>query len=74
MSDYTTIRITKKLKEDLNRLKISERDTYQQVIENLVEDTLELSEQAKKDIAEALDDIKNGRVYTQEEIEKEFGV
>ena len=74
MSDYTTIRITKKLKQELDRLKVSARETYNQIIEDLVEDTYELSEQTKKELEEGLKDIKNGRVYTQEEIEKEFGV
>ena len=53
---------------------MSARETYNQIIEDLVEDTYELSEQTKKELEEALKDIKNGRVYTQEEIEKEFGV
>ncbi len=74
MSDYTTIRITKKLKQELDRLKVSSRETYNQIIEDLVEDTYELSEQTKKELEEALKDIKNGRVHTQEEIEKEFGI
>ena len=74
MSNYTTIRITKKLKRDLDKLKVSKRDTYNQVIENLVEDTYELSDQAKKDLAEALDDIKNGRIVSHEQVKKELGL
>ena len=74
MSDFTTIQVSKKVKKELDKLKFSKRDTYNQVIEELIEDTLELSDQAKKDIKEALEDIKKGRVYTQEEIEKEFGI
>ena len=74
MSDYTTIRITKKLKKDLDNLKMSERDTYNQVIENLIEDMYELSDQAKKDLAEALEDVKNGRTVTHEQLKKELGL
>ena len=72
MGEFTTIQITKKLKKDLDLLKISKRDTYNQVIEDLVEDTLELSGRALKDIQEALEDVKHGRVFTHDEVKKEL--
>ena len=74
MGEFTTIQITKKLKKDLDLLKISKRDTYNQVIEDLVEDTLELSGRALKDIQEALEDVKHGRVFTHDEVKKELGI
>jgi len=37
-------------------------------------DTMELLEQAKKDLKEALIDIKVGKIYSLEEVEKELGL
>ena len=74
MGEFTTIQITKKLKEKLDQLKVSKRDTYNQVIEDLVEDTFELSDKALKDLTEALEDVKHGRVVSHEEIKKELGI
>ena len=68
----TTIQISKELKQELDQRKISNRETYEEVIWDLVEDTLELSEQTKKDLKEAMEDVKAGRVYTMEEIKKRY--
>ncbi|MHA1453001.1 MAG: DUF7557 family protein [Promethearchaeota archaeon] len=74
MGEFTTIQIKKKLKKKLDQLKVSKRDTYNQVIEDLVEDTFELSEQAKNDLQEAVEDVKQGRVISHEDVKKELGI
>lgn len=70
----TTIQISQELKQELDKRKISTRETYEEIIWDLVEDTKELSEQAKKDLKEALKDIKSGKIYSLEEVEKELGI
>jgi len=70
MSDMTTIQVSKKIKEMLEKLKISSRDSYNDVIEQLIEDSLELSEEATKDIEAALEDVKQGRVISHEEVKR----
>jgi predicted transcriptional regulator len=68
------IQISQDLKKELDQRKFSKNDTYEEVIWDLVEDTMELSEETKKNIKEALEDVKAGRIYTLEEVKKEFGL
>jgi len=66
----TTIQISKELQTNLKKRKLYEKESYEEVIWDLLEDTMELSEQTKRDIAEAEADIKAGRVHTLEEVKK----
>lgn len=68
----TTIQISDKLHELLSKRKLYDKETYEEVIWDLVEDTMELSEQTLKNISEAEEDIKYGKIYTHEEIKKEL--
>ena len=70
----TTIQISEELQEKLAKKKMFDRETYEEVIWDLLEDTMELSEETKRDIEEARKDIKAGRVYTHEQIKKELGL
>ena len=73
----TTIQLDEKIKEKLDQMKVHPRETYGKVIERLVENEIEeeeLSPQAIKDIEEALDDIKKGRVYSHEEVKRKLGL
>ncbi len=81
MSETTTIQISVKLKKELTSFKDYNRETYADVIEKLIsiakedgETNLELSKETLKDIAEARDDIKKGRVYSSKQIKKELGL
>jgi len=66
----TTIQISKELQTNLKKRKLYEKESYEEVIWDLLEDTMELSEQTKRDIAEAEADIKAGRVHMLEEVKK----
>lgn len=70
----TTIQISDELKNLLSKRKLYNKETYEDVIWDLVEDTMELSEQALKNIKEAEEDLKHGRFYTHDEIKKELGL
>lgn len=74
MGEFTTIQITKKVKQYLDQLKVSKRDTYNQIIEDLIEDTLGLSDQALQDIQEALEDVKKGQLISHDEVKKQLGI
>lgn len=71
---YTTIQISNELKKLLEKMKLYERETYDSVIERLVEDELELSEETKKEIETALKEVKAGRYVTHEEAKKKLGI
>ena len=70
----TTIQVSKELRNILVERKLHDRDTFEEVIFDLIEDTMELSEQTKRDIAEAEADIKAGKVYTHKQVKKELGL
>ena len=70
----TTIQISEELQSKLSKRKMFDRETYEEIIWDLLEDTMELNEETKKDIAEAREDIKKGRVYTLDQVRKEAGL
>jgi predicted CopG family antitoxin len=55
-----TIQIADELIEKLNKMRINDEDTYEDIIWDLVEDSLELSEETKRNIEEARRDIEKG--------------
>ncbi len=70
----TTIQISDNVKLVLDRMKMIERETYNEVIERMIEDDLELNEKTKIEIEEARKRIKAGKFITQEEAKKKFGL
>ena len=48
----TTIQISEELKKVLSKKKLSERETYENIIWSLLEDNMELNEQTKKELEE----------------------
>lgn len=69
----TTIQVSVELKKFLDKLKLFERETYSDVIERLIEDEMEISEETKKEIEISLKQIKEGKYKTHEEVGKELG-
>lgn len=70
----TTIQVSEKLMETLKKRKQYDKESYEEVIWDLVEDTMELNEETKKRIEQAREDIKKGRFYTHEQVKKELGL
>jgi len=73
MEKVTSIQLTSETKRKLDKLKLSKRETYNDVVENLIEDSLELNEKTIKDLEEALEEVKKGKVHSMDEIKKEMG-
>lgn len=69
----TTIQISKDLRKELQNRKFSSKESYEDVIWDLLEDTMELSEETKRDIAEARKEIKQGKTKTLAQVKKELG-
>lgn len=65
----TTIQISKDLLEELKSRKMYDKESYEDVIRDLLEDTLELSEQTLANIRKSEEDVKAGRVKTLAEVE-----
>jgi predicted transcriptional regulator len=66
----TTIQISDNVKNKLDRMKMMERETYNEVIERMIEDDLELNEKTKAEIEEA----RKGKSISHEEVKKRFGL
>lgn len=73
----TTIQLQAEVKEHLDLLKKHPRESYNDVIKRLVDSRIDaepLSEEVIEGIEEALEDIRKGRLHTEDEIRKEFDV
>jgi predicted transcriptional regulator len=70
----TTIKISSDVKSMLDKFKMHERETYNDIIEVMIEDHLELNEKTKKEIEEARKRISKGEFYSQEDVERMFGL
>ena len=68
----TTIQISQGLQKELMERKISDSETYEEVIWDLIEDIMEISEETRKEIDEARREIKEGKFYTLEQVKKEL--
>lgn len=68
----TTIQISEMLQKELSDRKISENETYEEVIWDIMEDVMEISEETKKEITEARNEIKEGKTYTLGQVKKEL--
>ncbi len=68
----TTIQVSKNLLETLKKRKLSKKESYEEVIWDLIEDTMELSEETKKEIVEARTEARAGKVHKWEDIKKEL--
>jgi predicted transcriptional regulator len=69
----TTIQVSDSVKKHLESFRLFERETYNDIIERLIEDSMELNEQTKKDIETARKEIKSGKVTKHEDLKKELG-
>ena len=70
----TSIQISEKLQRELVKRKLFDKETYEDVIWDLIESVRELSEETKREIAEARKEIKKGRVHTLADVKKELGL
>ena len=68
----TTIQVSNELVEVLKKRKMYDNEKYEDVIWDLLEDTMELSEETKRHIKQAEKDIREGRTITLEQLEKEL--
>jgi len=70
----TTIQISRELLEKLQQMKIHNKESYEDLIWDLIEDRMEFSEETKKNIAQSEKEIKEGKTTSIEEIKKKLGI
>lgn len=59
---------------ELNKMKLFSRETYEEVIWNIIEDTKELSEETRRDIAIARKQIAKGESITLSNLKKKYNL
>jgi predicted transcriptional regulator len=75
--EQSTIKLSKKIKNDLKKQMNHPKETYEAVIARLLKITQEdeaLSKTTIKNIEEGIADIKAGRTYTSEQVKKKLGL
>ncbi len=74
--EQSTIKLSKKLKNNLREQMNHPGETYEAVITRLLKITQDdvLSKEVIKNIEEGVADIKAGRVYTSEQVKKRLGL
>ncbi len=69
----TTIQVSNELAQELRSMKMFEKETYEELIWDLIEDRKVLSEETLKEIELARKQIAEGKSYTHEQVKKELG-
>lgn len=74
--EKTTIQINQLTLERLRNLRKFERQSYDEVLNSLIDDIEEerLSEEEIIEIKQGLEDIRKGRVYSIESVAKDLGI
>jgi len=75
--EQSTIKLSKKLKNDLRKQMNHPNETYEAVIARLLKITQEddvLSDEVIRNIEEGVADIKAGRVYTSDQVKRKLGL
>ena len=73
----TTVQVSKELLEKLKLMKIHNKESYEDIIWDLIEDRMEFSEETKKNIKEYEKDIKEenwNKFKSLKDVKKEIGV
>jgi predicted transcriptional regulator len=70
----TSIQISKGLQKELVRRKLHDNETYEEVIWDLLEDSMEINEETKKALEESVAAANAGKIYTHAEVKKELGL
>jgi len=70
----TTIQVSEELLDELKIRKISDKESYEEIIWDLIEDAMELSDETKREIEKARKEIKEGKFYTHAQAKKALGL
>lgn len=70
----TTIQLSSELLNRLKMMKLHEKESYEDLIWDLIEDRMEFSEETKQNIAQSERDIKEGRTISLEDLKKKMGM
>ena len=70
----TTISVSQELLQELKSRKMYDKESYEEVIWDVLEDSMGLSEETKKRIKIAEKDLEAGRIYSLDNVKKDLGL
>ena len=70
----TTIQASRELLDKLRMMKIHEKESYEDLIWDLIEDRMEFSESTKKNIAQSEKEIREGKVHKWGDVKRELNI
>ncbi|MCK4443169.1 MAG: hypothetical protein KAW09_01400 [Thermoplasmata archaeon] len=70
----TSIQVSEDLQKELVKRKFHDKETYEEVIWDMIEDSQEVNDQTKKELAQARAEIEAGKFRTMAEVKKELGL
>jgi len=70
----TTIQISERLLKELKHKKIYDKESYEEIIWDLLEDSMELSEETKKHIEQSRREIEQGKTTSLADVKKKLGL
>ena len=70
----TTIQISKDLLNALKNRKMYSKESYEDIIWDLIEDTMELSEETKRRIEQSKKEIERGETVPFSEVKRKLGL
>lgn len=70
----TTIQVSEELLARLKKMKLHEKESYEDIILDLIEDRLELSDEAKREIAQARKEVREGKTVSIEEVKRKLSI
>jgi hypothetical protein len=70
----TTIQVSEDLVEFLKTRKMYSKESYEDLIWGLIEDTMELSEETKRRINQSKKEIERGETVSLTEVKKKLGI
>ncbi len=69
----TTIQLKETTKDKLDKMKLYRQETYNDVLERLIEDVSDLNLKAREELESAIKDIESGKWMSLEKLAKELG-
>lgn len=70
----TTIQVSDDTRATLEKMKLYEKESYNEIIERMLEDQKELNQKTKQEIEEARKRVKGGKFVTMDSVAKRYGV
>jgi predicted CopG family antitoxin len=70
----TTIQVSNKLLEKLKEMKLHDKESYEEIIWDLIEDSAELSEETKRKLAISEQEIISGKTVSLAEVKRRLKV